>query len=92
MQPHTLVRTLALVLATSALVPAASAADQTGPGAGNANASQLVARTPRVIEAHRFLVDNATRIQDAKLRAATLDLLRNPGFCITSRVGVGDTT
>ena len=92
MQPHTLVRTLALVLATSALVPAASAADQTVPGAGNANASQLVARTPRVIEAHRFLVDNATRIQDAKLRAATLDLLRNPGFCITSRVGVGDTT
>lgn len=66
------------------------AADQTVPGAGNGASDQLVAHTPRVREAHEYLVDRASRIKDAKLRAATLELLTNRNFCISSRAGVND--
>jgi hypothetical protein len=61
------------------------AADQTLPGAGNDEASRLVARSLRVIEAHRFLVQQAQQIKSASLRRATLDLLQNPNFCVTAR-------
>ena len=70
----------------------ALAADQTVPGSGNAAADRLAARTPRVVEAHGYLVTRARLIKNGKLRAATLDLLTNRNFCITSRAGVTDAT
>ncbi len=42
----------------------------------------------RVREAHAFLVGEARRIANKALRQATLDLLQNPRFCVSSRVGV----
>jgi hypothetical protein len=64
------------------------AADQTVPGAGNARAIQTAAASPRVQEAHEFLVRQARTIKNGSLREATLDLLQNRNFCVTSRVGV----
>ena len=79
-----------IALSLAAWTHPASAADQTLPGAGNAEADKLAAQTPRVREAHQFLVSRALKIKLPALRAATLDLLRNRSFCITSRVGVDD--
>jgi hypothetical protein len=64
------------------------AADQTLPGVGNAAADQVAASSRRVQEAHAFLVASAKRIHDRALRTATLDLLENRGFCVSSRAGV----
>ncbi|HEY1392156.1 MAG TPA: hypothetical protein VFV25_02205, partial [Methylibium sp.] len=81
---------LAAGLAALSFTAAAIAADQTAPGAGNPYADRIAAASPRVREAHVFLVEQAMKIRNAALRAATLDLLRNRGFCITSRAGVND--
>ena len=74
----------------SAIASPAMAADQTVPGAGNDAADRTAAGSPRVQQAHRFLVEQAHDIKNLDLRAATLDLLQNRRFCITSRVGVDD--
>jgi hypothetical protein len=76
----------AIALACASLC--AVAADQTVPGAGNALADQTAAASPRVREAHAFLVQQARNIKHKALREATLDLLQNRSFCVTSRVGV----
>ncbi|HEY1393913.1 MAG TPA: hypothetical protein VFV25_11080 [Methylibium sp.] len=81
---------LAAGLAALSFTAAATAADQTAPGAGNPYADRIAAASPRVREAHVFLVEQAMKIRNVALRAATLDLLRNRGFCITSRAGVND--
>jgi len=78
--------TLALVaLLTSGT---AFAADQTIPGAGNATAAATAAGSPRVAQAERFLVEQAGRIRDRAIRAATLDILANPRVCIRHRIGL----
>lgn len=69
----------------------AQAVDQTLPGAGNADADQTAAASPRVRMAHEFLVRQARTIKNRALREATLDLLTNRGFCVRSRVGIDDT-
>lgn len=70
----------------------ATAADQTVPGAGNVEAERLAAASPRVRDAHQFLVGQALKIKNHALRNATLDLIRSNTFCVTSRVGVDDAT
>jgi len=83
-------RRLALLPGLCALLftTTAIAADQTQIGAGNAEADRLTAESPRVIEAHQFLVRNAQKIKSPVLRSATLDLLQRRRFCITSRAGL----
>jgi hypothetical protein len=76
----------AIALAVTAWT--AHAADQTLPGAGNARAIEIAAASPRVQEAHAFLLSQARKIKHRALREATLDLLQNRNFCVTSRVGV----
>ena len=83
---------LSFVIAGMQFVTQAIAADQTVLGAGNAAADKVAAGSPRVREAPRFLVAKAATIQDAALRSATMDLLENRRFCITSRAGVDDAT
>lgn len=80
-------RRIVLLSSISTLVfaTASQAADQTLPGAGNAEADRLVARSPRVTEAHQFLVQQARQIKNVSLRRATLDLLENRRFCVTAR-------
>ena len=70
----------------------ARAADQTVPGAGNSRAAEIAAASPRVQEAHEFLVRQARTIKNRALREATLDLLQNRNFCVTSRIGVDAAT
>ena len=91
----TLARTALSIFVASALGAAAlqaHAVDQTLPGAGNAQADQTAAASPRVREAHEFLLRQARQIKNRALREATLDLLGNRGFCVRSRVGVDDAT
>lgn len=66
----------------------ALAADQTQPGAGNAAAVRLAAQSPLVQSAMRFLSEQADRIHDRGLRAATLDIVRNPTTCVMHRRGL----
>lgn len=85
--PPSLLSTLtAAALASMAF--GAGAADQTISGAGNARAIEIAAASPRVQEAHEFLVRQARTIKSRNLREATLDLLQNRNFCVTSRAGV----
>jgi hypothetical protein len=83
---HALPKLAAVVIAASTL--ASQAADQTVPGAGNARAVEIAAASPRVQEAHQFLLRQARSIKHRTLREATLDLLQNRNFCVTSRAGV----
>src|SRR5262249_34513839 len=66
------------------------AADQTVPGAGNANAAALAHRSPLVRSAFHFLLDQASRPKDAKLRKETLDAIGNPHTCVTHRAKLTD--
>ncbi len=68
----------------------AHAADQTAIGAGNVRANQIATGSPRVQDAHRFLVTQAQQIAEPKLRQATLSLLSSDHFCVTSRAGLSD--
>ncbi|HEX3763745.1 MAG TPA: hypothetical protein VHW23_33850 [Kofleriaceae bacterium] len=82
----TLLASLALLTGGTAF-----AADQTVPGAGNPTAAATAASSPRVAQAEQFLIDQAERIHDRAIRAATLDLLANPHVCIRHRIGLGTT-
>ena len=84
--PSVLSRLAAAALA--AMTFGAGAADQTVPGAGNARAIEIAAASPRVQEAHAFLVRQARTIKNGVLREATLDLLQNRNFCVMTRLGV----
>ena len=86
LRPGTLLASLAVLTGGTAF-----AADQTVPGAGNATAAATAASSPRVAQAERFLIDQAERIRDRAIRAATLDLLANPHVCIRHRIGLGTT-
>src|SRR5215471_1809723 len=69
---------------------AAFAADQTQIGAGNIRAQQIGNASPLVKSAVELLEQNARQIQDAQLRAATLDSFLNPNTCIRHRAHVTD--
>ena len=68
----------------------AKAADQTQIGAGNARAQQIGSGSPLVQSAVDLLEQNAKRIDDAQLRAVTLDSFLNPNTCIRHRANVTD--
>src|SRR6516225_3392463 len=57
---------------------------------GNANAAALARRSPMVQSAFDFLLDQASRIKDAKLRKETLDAIGNPHTCVTHRAKLTD--
>jgi len=80
-----------LMMSTAVLALAsgtALAGDQTVPGAGNATAAATAAASPRVLQAERFLVEQAERIADRRVRAETLDAIHNPRVCIRHRIGL----
>src|ERR1700751_3634778 len=79
-----------LILAGSTLLAKRAAADdQTKPGAGNAAAIALAKKSPIVQSAYQFLLGQAARIEDAKLRKETLDALGDP--CIHHRANLTET-
>ncbi len=66
----------------------ASADDQTKTGAGNAAAIALAKKSPIVRSAYEFLLAQAARIKDNKLRKETLDALGNDDTCVRHRAGL----
>lgn len=83
---------MALATATAAMMflssTASMAADQTQPGDGNAAAIRLAKQSPLVRSAMRYLIAQGERIGDRTLRAATLDILKNPATCAVHRRGL----
>ncbi len=73
-----------------AVLPA-RAQDQTVPGAGNAAAMALSNKSPMVQSAREFLLKNIKRIDDASVRAVTLDAIANPATCVTHRAGLKES-
>ncbi len=79
-----------LSLLFAAGIPA-HAQNQTVPGAGNQDAVTLSSKSPLVQSAYRFLIRQAEKIADAKLRKETLDAISNPDTCIQHRAGLTDS-
>jgi len=66
----------------------ARAQDQTVPGAGNATAITLSNKSPMVQSAKQFLLNNINRIDDASVRAITLDAIANSTTCVAHRANL----
>ncbi|MGI3775725.1 MAG: hypothetical protein ACRYGC_00390 [Janthinobacterium lividum] len=66
----------------------ARAADQTVPGAGNAQAAALAARSPLVSSALLRLQEQISLTAGRRLRVQTEDALFNPQTCVQHRAGV----
>src|SRR6266704_385348 len=84
---HTLCHGLLSVTLGLAVLPA-RAQDQTRPGAGNATAITLSSKSPMVQSAREFLLNNIKRIDDASVRAITLDAIANPSTCVAHRASL----
>ena len=77
---------LGATLLGAMVTSSAVADDQTLPGAGNAEAAALAKKSPMVKSAYDFVLSQARRIKDEKLRKETLDALGNPTpACSTER-------
>lgn len=70
---------------------AASTADQTVPGAGNAAAVALANKSPMVQSAKRLLLEKVNTISNATTQGVTLDAVSNPQTCVTHRAGLTAT-
>ncbi len=78
------------VFGLACTAPQAAADDQTKTGAGNAAAIALAKKSPMVQSAYEFLLAQAGRIKDGKLRKETLDALGNPKTCVRHRENLTD--
>jgi hypothetical protein len=78
----------ALLLFACSTVSSARAADQTVPGAANAEAVRVADGSPLVRESLQFLRQQALGIRDTALRDATLDATTNPETCVRHRAGL----
>src|SRR5258708_1026960 len=87
---HTLGLGLLSVSLGLAVLPAC-AQDQTVPGPGNATAISLSNKSPMVQSAREFLLKNIKRIDDASVRAITLDAIANPTTCVAHRAGLQES-
>jgi hypothetical protein len=79
-----------LVAGLLGTAPRVSADDQTKTGAGNAAAIALAKKSPMVRSAYDFLLEQAERIKDGKLRKETLDALGNDATCVRHRANLTD--
>jgi len=77
---------VAVILSASSLLPAV--AQQTTPGAGNANAVTLAQKSPIVQSAFRFLLSQTDSLKDRHLRHETADAIGNPKTCVEHRAGI----
>lgn len=73
----------------STLPSSAHADDQTKTGAGNQAAIKLARKSPVVQSAYDFLIDQAYRLRDEKLRRETVDAL-NDETCVRHRANLSD--
>jgi hypothetical protein len=82
---------IAATVSLLALIPASGYAQQTMPGAGNANAVALSQKSPEVQSAYQFLIGQAHKLKDKNLKNQTLDAISNPQTCVAHRAGVDAT-
>jgi hypothetical protein len=75
--------------AAACLAPNAPADDQRKVGPGNPAAIALAQKSPLVQSAYKFLLSQAAKIKDAKLRKETLDALGD-GTCVRHRANLTD--
>jgi len=73
-----------------AVLPA-RAQDQSVPGAGNTTAIALSSESPMVQSAKEFLLERIKKIDNATIRAITLDAIANPATCVTHRAGLKES-
>jgi hypothetical protein len=81
------VKLLVVGLLSVGTVSTARAADQTVPGAGNAQAAQIAGSSALVQSALRFISDRIARIGDHTLRVNVRDLVESRQVCIKHRAG-----
>src|SRR5216684_7220464 len=87
---HTLCLGLLSVTLGLAVLPV-RAQDQSVPGAGNATAIALSSKSPMVRSAKEFLLERIKKIDNATIRAITLDAIANPTTCVTHRTGMKES-
>src|SRR5882672_2265256 len=75
--------------AAGCFAQSSKADDQTKVGAGNPAAIALSQKSPLVQSAYKFLLSQAGKIKDAKLRNETLDALSD-GTCVRHRANLTD--
>ncbi|HWY43020.1 MAG TPA: hypothetical protein VNX66_05965 [Candidatus Sulfotelmatobacter sp.] len=80
---------LLLAGATICVTPTAKADDQTKTGAGNPAAIALAKKSPLVQSAYKFLLTQAAKVKDDKLRKETLDALGDAP-CVRHRANLTD--
>ena len=76
---------LGATLLTAMAAATVVADDQTMPGARNTAAATLAKKSPMVRSSYQFLLSQAARLKDDKLRKETLDALGNPNTCVQHR-------
>jgi len=77
-----------LLLVSASVAASATGQEQSKPGAGNSAAVALSEKSPMVLSAQRYLIQQARTIADQRLRAETLELLTNQNACVLHRAGV----
>jgi hypothetical protein len=90
MIPQALVGSALVACLSLAALPAVGAVDNSQPGAGNAAAAAIAAKSPLVQSAYRLLLAEMKQVKNPALRAATLDAIGNPKTCIAHRVGMDE--
>jgi hypothetical protein len=90
MIPQALVGSALVAGLSLAALPAIGAGVNSQPGAGNAAAAAIAAKSPLVQSAYRLLLAEMKQVKNPALRAATLDAIGNPKTCIAHRVGMDE--
>src|SRR5215468_3503590 len=74
----------------AATAATARAADQTAPGAGNADAIAIARASPLIRSAFDAIRREIRLIDDAKIATETRDLVENEAVCVQHRAGLDD--
>ena len=80
-----------MLAASMFLVAPVAGADQTKPGAGNAAAQTLAAKSPLVQSAYKLLKARTYQIKDGLIRSQTLDAIANERTCVKHRAGITES-
>jgi hypothetical protein len=75
-------------VALAATTLSAQVAGPTAPGAGNARAVQIAISSPLVQSAYLYIGEQILRLEDANLRAQSLDAILNPNTCVLHRANL----
>ena len=72
-------------------ITSADAQSQSVPGGGNQNAVELSRKSPMVQSAYHFLITQAEKVGERKLRSETMDAISNTDTCVQHRAGLAES-